>query len=68
MIQYKGYIAQVEYNVPAGRFLGRVVNARGAVTFGAHSRSELRQALVDCVDAYLAFCPEQEKTPVLRAS
>ena len=61
MIQYKGYIAQVEYNVPAGRFMGRVVNARDAITFGAHDRRELLQALQDSIEAYLAFCPERDE-------
>lgn len=58
MMEYKGYIARVEVDDKAGVLHGEVINTRDVITFEETSIEELRQALSDSVDDYLAFCAE----------
>ena len=42
---------------------GEVINIRDVVTFQGQSVDELRQALADSVEDYLAFCAERGEAP-----
>jgi len=63
MIEYKGYIGQVEFDDEANIFHGEVINLRDVVTFQGATVHELRKAFHDSVDDYLAFCAERGEAP-----
>ena len=62
-MEYKGYIAHVEVDDEAGVLHGEVINTRDVITFEGTSIEELRQALADSVNDYLAFCEERGEEP-----
>ena len=63
MMEYKGYIGKVEIDEDAGLLHGEVINIRDVVTFAGRTVEELRQALIDSVEDYLAFCVERGEDP-----
>ncbi len=63
MIEYKGYVAHITFDDTAGIFHGEVANIRDVITFQGSSVQELRQALEESVDDYLAFCIERGEEP-----
>ena len=63
LMNYKGYIGQVEYGDEAGLFHGEVINLRDVITFAGETVQELRQAFQDSVEDYLAFCAERGEEP-----
>lgn len=63
MIEYKGYIGHIEFDDEANFFHGEVINTRDVITFQGCSIDELRQALRDSVEAYLAFCAKRGREP-----
>jgi predicted HicB family RNase H-like nuclease len=63
MMEYKGYIANVEFDDDAGVFYGAVINLRDVITFEGTSVAELREAFVESVEDYLTFCAERGENP-----
>jgi predicted HicB family RNase H-like nuclease len=63
MMEYKGYLARVEFNDEADILHGEVINIRDVVTFQGKSVNELRQAFEDSVEDYLTFCDERGEEP-----
>lgn len=63
MMEYKGYIGNVEFDDDANIFHGEVINLRDVVTFQGSTVTELRQAFRDSVDDYLEFCAERGESP-----
>jgi predicted HicB family RNase H-like nuclease len=63
MMNYKGYMAKVEFDDEAGLFHGQVINMRDVITFQGQSVDELRQAFAESVDDYLDFCAERKEEP-----
>ncbi len=63
MMEYKGYIARVDFDDDAGIFFGEVVNLRDVITFQGESVDDVRQAFKDSVDDYLVFCRERGEEP-----
>lgn len=63
MMQYKNYLARVEFDAEANIFHGEVINIRDVVTFQGESVGELKKALEDSVEEYLAFCAERGEEP-----
>ena len=63
MMEYKGYTGHAEYDDEAGIIHGQVVGIRDVVTFQGRNADELRQALQDSVDDYLAMCAEDGVEP-----
>jgi predicted HicB family RNase H-like nuclease len=63
MMEYKGYLARTEFDDRANLFHGEIINIRDVVTFQGQSVAELRQALADSVEEYLAFCAERGEEP-----
>jgi len=53
----------IEYDDDAGIFHGEVINLRDVITFEGSCVEELRQALKDSVEDYLAFCAERGEEP-----
>lgn len=59
MLNYKGYIAHIEFDDEAELFHGEVINTRDVVTFQATTAHELKKEFIASVDDYLAFCAER---------
>ena len=62
-MEYKGYLARVEFDAEANIFHGEVINIQDVVTFQGKSVDEIRQAFEDSVEDYLAFCAERGEEP-----
>lgn len=63
MMEYKGYLARIEFDDEVNIFHGQVVNIRDVITFQGQSVDELYQAFADSVEDYLAFCAERGEKP-----
>ena len=62
-MQYKGYLARVEFDDGFDVFHGEVLNTRDVITFQGQSVQELRQAFQESVEDYLAFCVQRGEEP-----
>mgnify|MGYP001275767770 CR=1 FL=1 len=62
-MDYKGYVAVVNYDDEAKIFSGEVINTRDVITFQGESVSELEKAFQDSVDDYLEFCLSRNEQP-----
>src|SRR5436189_3873342 len=62
-MDYKGYIARIEFDDEVGTFHGEVINTRDVITFQGASVLELKKAFHGSVDDYLAFCAERGEEP-----
>ncbi len=63
MLMYKSYIGHVTFDDEANIFHGEVINTRDVITFQGKSVEELKQAFIDSVEDYLAFCRERNEAP-----
>jgi predicted HicB family RNase H-like nuclease len=63
VMHHRGYEAHVEYDEEAELFHGEVLNLRDVITFQGRSVDELKQALADSIEDYLAFCAERGEEP-----
>lgn len=61
--RYKGYESAVDYDEEAEIFHGEVANLRDVITFQGASAAELKQALAESIEDYLAFCAERGEEP-----
>ncbi|MCA1616420.1 MAG: type II toxin-antitoxin system HicB family antitoxin [Acidobacteria bacterium] len=62
-MKYKGYEAVVQFDEDAGVFHGEIINTRDVITFQGTSVKELKKALEESVEDYLAFCAERGEEP-----
>ena len=63
MMEYKGYIGNVEFDAEADIFHGEVINLRDVVTFQGSTVAQLRKEFRDSVDDYLEFCAKRGESP-----
>lgn len=63
MMEYKGYMAQVEFDDNSEIFHGDIINIRDVVTFQGKSVRELQKAFKDSLEDYLAFCKARGESP-----
>jgi predicted HicB family RNase H-like nuclease len=63
MMNYKGYIGQVEYDDEQHIFSGSVINTRDVITFQGETVRELEKAFRESVDDYLTWCREDGVEP-----
>lgn len=63
LMHYKGYEALVEFDQEAELFHGEVINLRDVITFQGTTAADLKQALADSIEDYLAFCAERGEEP-----
>jgi predicted HicB family RNase H-like nuclease len=63
MMEYKGYIGEVEYDADAKLFHGDVVNTRDVLTFQGTSVKEIERSFKDSVDDYIEWCLEEGVQP-----
>ena len=52
-MNYKGYVARIEYSEEDGCFIGHIAGINDIVGFHASSVAELRTAFEEAVDDYL---------------
>ena len=65
-IEYKGYIAEVDYDDQVGVFCGWIANTeRSPVVFEVAEESRLRQVFEEAVDDYLEWCADDGVEPLL---
>lgn len=62
-MDYKGYVAVVNYDEEAKIFSGEVTNTVDVITFQGESVIELEKAFHDSVDDYLEFCLSRNEQP-----
>ena len=55
MMQYKGYVGNVEFDDEANIFHGDVINLRDVITFQGKTVDELRHAFQESIDDYQSF-------------
>ena len=63
MMEYKGYVAVVEYDDEAEIFHGEVINTRDVITFQGKSVKDLHKAFRESVEDYLEFCQKRGEEP-----
>jgi predicted HicB family RNase H-like nuclease len=63
MLNYKGYIAYVEFDDENEIFSGEVINTRDVITFQSDSAHRLKQVFIESVEDYLEFCKERNEEP-----
>ncbi len=63
MLEYKGYVGQLEFDDSVGVFHGRVINTRDIINFEGTSVKEIQQAFRESVDDYLEWCAERGEEP-----
>jgi len=63
MLTYKGYQGRCEYDHGAGIFHGEVMHLADVITFQGRTHDELKGALADSIEDYLAFCALKGRTP-----
>ncbi len=62
-MEYKGYVAVVNFDEEAKIFSGEVINTKDVITFQGESVSELEKAFQDSVEDYLDFCKSRNEQP-----
>lgn len=62
-MHYKAYEAVIEFDEEVEIFHGEVINLRDVITFQGTSATELKRAMADSVEDYLAFCAERGEEP-----
>ena len=63
MLNYKGYIGQVEFDDENEVFTGEIINTRDVVTFQSDTAHGLKQSFIDSVEDYLEFCKARGESP-----
>ncbi len=63
MLEYKGYIAAVEFDDSIMALHGHVVNIRDTVTFEAKNATSVEKEFRKSVDEYLKYCKEKKLKP-----
>lgn len=56
MMEYKGYIGNVEYDSDAKIFHGEVINTKDVITFQGISVDEIEDAFRESIDDYVEWC------------
>lgn len=62
-MNYRGYVARVEYSEDDQCFLGHIAGIRDVIGFHGDSVAELRSAFEEAVDDYLEACNKTGLTP-----
>ena len=62
-MEYKGFVAQIEYDAEIDSFFGNVVNVSSPITFYGKTTEELRREFAQSVQAWLDVCKERGIEP-----
>jgi predicted HicB family RNase H-like nuclease len=63
MLEYKGYIAKVDFEEDDEYMNGEVINVRDVITFKGKNIKELKHELKNSVECYLDFCKKKNREP-----
>ena len=63
MLNYKGYIGQVEFDDENRIFTGSVINTRAVITFQGSSVNEIEKEFKNSVEDYIEWCKEDGIDP-----
>jgi len=63
MLEYKGFIGEVDFDDNARTFYGKVVNANVLISFRGESVDELEKSFHDVVETYLDDCKQEGQEP-----
>ena len=63
IMEYKGYLGNVEFSEPDGLFYGKVQGIRSLISYEGTNAKELVSDFHGAVDDYLALCKEEGTTP-----
>lgn len=64
ILEYKGFIAHIQFSADDDEFYGRVQNIeRHVISFGGKTVAELKKHFKEAVNGYLAFCAEEGIEP-----
>lgn len=62
-MNYKGYIAHIEYSAEDDCFVGHIAGINDIVGFHANTVAALHRAFEEAVDDYLTACKKAKKQP-----
>ena len=63
IMMHKGYLAEIDYSDEDALFTGRLAGIDDVIGFHGQSVSELRAAMVEAVEDYLATCKKLGRKP-----
>ena len=63
MMEYKGYIGEVNFDSEAHIFHGEIINTRDVITFQGKTVDEIEIAFQESVDDYIEWCLEEGVSP-----
>jgi predicted HicB family RNase H-like nuclease len=63
MMEYKGYIGEVNFDAEAHLFHGDVINTRDIITFQGSTVNEIETAFRESVEDYISWCEEEGVSP-----
>ena len=62
-MEYKGYVAKIEYSDEDGCFIGHIAGINDIVSFEGETVEEIRNDFHNAVNSYLASCEKHGKRP-----
>jgi len=63
ILEYKRYIAQLDFDLEDGIIIGKVTNTKDIISFHASNLPDIKQAFKDIIDTYLKACEEEGIKP-----
>lgn len=63
IMNYKGYLARIEYSDEDDCFVGHIAGINNVVGFHGDSVSELHRAFEEAVDNYIETCKKAKRSP-----
>ena len=63
MMEYKGYIGEVNFDSEAHIFHGEIINTRDVITFQGKTVDELEIAFHESITDYIEWCAEDGVSP-----
>lgn len=63
ILEYKRYIAQLDFDLEDGIIVGKVINAKDIISFHADSLLGIKQVFKNMIDTYLEACEEEGLCP-----
>ncbi len=63
VIKHRGYTGSIEVNHQDGVFHGRLLYVNAMISYEGETYADLKQAFIDAVEDYLAFCREKGISP-----
>ena len=62
-MEYKGFMAHIDYDADVDSFCGCIFNVSSPITFYGRTTAELREELKNSVETWLAVCRERGIEP-----